>query len=74
MRIWVASTSRAIPTLKPICWNIASYGEQEDWDPRLDALDSLEAEQVGREPVLEDQGEQAVRRPDREQVEDHGGG
>ena len=50
------------------------HGEQEDRNPSLDAFYLLKAEQVGREPVLEDHDEQAVGGADREQVQNDGGG
>ncbi len=46
------------------------HREEEERHPRLDAVDLLEAEQVGSDAVLEDQNEQAVRRSDRQQVQD----
>ena len=47
------------------------HGEEEERHPRLDRVDLVEPEDAGGDTVLEDEHEQPVRGPDRQQVEEY---
>jgi hypothetical protein len=48
------------------------HREEEDRDPRLDLVELVQPDEVGADPVLEDDHDHAVGGADCEQVQEHG--